>query len=470
MKQEILDFYLQTSIFTNFGPYTDYFKSLPNNLEDLAELVCHQVIHRTQMLRSNLGIKRDYENNEVLKIAKEYNWKNYHLHDDILLTAPAMMAELNRLDSRGFFMNREIKNKIIVTCRYVAVLMSSILKAKGIPTRVRSGFANYFCSKKEEKYYDHWIVQYYDMNRSRWINLDADGLYDVPFNQYDIPDKEFKWIAQVWLDVRSGKQQIKNFIHGENYTGLAMLARALFFDFHALMNNELSYLFAPHYIDTDKEFYNLNTEELKELDDLAKLLLDPDKNFSELQYLYNNDKRFHSINTPLLTDSEHLDMNFTYQKLGNNNLLIYERIFTDIFPNDEKSLEYIRKTINDSNENNSYFLTFINHDLVGITGYYELPKYPDDIFMGRFGILPKYRHNGFGKRIFLDTMNMVYHLDKKYLRIIVKPNLHEKVISFCKDYADICEDYQEDVQIYTKNLTKNQIVLWGKRYLDIKNE
>ena len=32
----------------------------------------------------------------------------------------------------------------MVACRFVAILMSSILKAKGVPVRIRSGFAGYF--------------------------------------------------------------------------------------------------------------------------------------------------------------------------------------------------------------------------------------------------------------------------------------------------------------------------------------
>ena len=65
-----------------------------------------------------------------------------------------------------------------------------------------------------------------------------------------------------------------------------MLARTLFFDFHALMNNEVSYLLFPVYIDTSKEFFELGIDGLKELDDLAILMLGPDKNFDELRYLF----------------------------------------------------------------------------------------------------------------------------------------------------------------------------------------
>ena len=56
-----------------------------------------------------------------------------------------------------------------------------------------------------------------------------------------------------------------------------MLAYTLFFDFHALMGDEISYLFMPSYIDDDNEFFNLTKEDLKDLDDHATLMLDPNK-------------------------------------------------------------------------------------------------------------------------------------------------------------------------------------------------
>lgn len=102
--------------------------------------------------------------------------------------------------------------------------------------------------------------------------------------------KDFGWIAKIWLDVRSGKEDINKFIHGSASQGLNILAYTLFFDFHTLMNDEISYLFMPSYIDDDREFSNLTTEELKELDDLATLMLEPDKNFDTLRYIFFTEK------------------------------------------------------------------------------------------------------------------------------------------------------------------------------------
>lgn len=317
MRREILNFYLETSMYTNYFPFQEYYKTLPDHVEELSKLLCHQVIHRQELVRSYLEKPSHYENPiELKKIKDRYPWYRNRCDDDILLTAPAITAELFRQDFRGFVMGREIKDKVVITCRNVAILLASILKAKGIPARCRSGYANYFLKNRANTYYDHWIVQYYDENSNRWVNVDADNIYQTKFNQWDFPDHEFKWVAQVWLDVRNGKEDCRNYIHGRDFNKLCNLAYALFFDFHALMNDEISYLSFPTSIDEDKKFASLKEKDYKKLDNLATLMLDVDKNFDELRYLFRNDQYLRPINTPLIGDDDHLEIlkQFTKRK------------------------------------------------------------------------------------------------------------------------------------------------------------
>lgn len=296
-----MEFYKKVSMYTNYGLYKSYFISLPDGIAELAKLIRFQTIHRVELRRAFLS-----EEDNLIK--KEYPWYQYRLHDDILLTAPAMTAELFRMDTRGFTYAREIKHKAILTCRYVSVLTASILKAKGYACRVRSGFGNYFKSK--DAAIDHWIVQYWNEEEQRWVNLDADNANTLQdFDVFDMDTKgRYFFAAQAWLDVRSGKRNVDYFVHGNFRTGLPMLAQAVFFDFHALMNDEISYLFFPTYLSEDRKFYELSADDLKEIDDLANLLLDPDAHFDELRYLFQNNKKLRVLNTPLLSDRDHVEL------------------------------------------------------------------------------------------------------------------------------------------------------------------
>ena len=140
MNKNVLDHYLKFGMFTNPGCYKGLLKDLPDDIKELGNLVGHQIIHRVTLREGNTKANRDLRYGDM----EEFPWYRLRCEDDVLPTAVAMIAELLRLDEGGFIAERKVKNKLVLTCRYVAVLMASILKSKGIPCRVRSGFAPYF--------------------------------------------------------------------------------------------------------------------------------------------------------------------------------------------------------------------------------------------------------------------------------------------------------------------------------------
>lgn len=295
MNQKILDHYLETSVFTYAGNYEDYFKSLPDNIPELAILICSQVIHRITLKEGNTNANQSLQYGDMTR----FPWYRMRCEDDILLTAVAMTAELFRLDNKGFTLDRQTENKIVVTCRYVSVLMTAILKAKGIPCRSRSGFAPYI---KPGLSLDHWINQYWDKQKERWVTLDADFFGDssLGFNQYDIPTEKFDWAADTWLAIREGKTNGDKFLYAGGEKSLRAVILAIFYDFHSLMNNEVSYEFQPAY--TKGKFDKLTEDDFREIDDLARLMLNPDENFTLLKDLWENKRKFRILNSPLVGD------------------------------------------------------------------------------------------------------------------------------------------------------------------------
>jgi len=205
-----------------------------------------------------------------------------------------MIAELHRRDPRGFIIDRSVENKIIVTCRFVSILMASILKSKGIPMRVRSGF---FPEGKRSA--DHWINQYWNKKQKRWVTIDVDcSLANLDYDPYNVPYEKFDWSADAWLNVRSGKIDGKHFWNAGGFEGLMVVAWELFYDFHCLMNNEIIYLHGPAYI--SDRFDKLTSEELKEIDELARLMQNPDANFNTLQRIWESNKKFRILKGALL--------------------------------------------------------------------------------------------------------------------------------------------------------------------------
>ena len=288
-KKEILDFYKQTSTYTDLGYYKEFAKKLPDDIDKLCLLQRHQIIHPVVFKDKDIRKQENTFWGDMTKVPIT----RLDFEDDILPTAQSILAELLRKNP-NYNIKREAKDKVHVTCRGQAILLASILKAKGISARVRSGFAPYIT---ENTYvgYDHWITEYYDEKENRWKLVDADMHcpdHELGFDINVIPYDKFWFGAEAYLGLRQNKfkhEQIRYASDPPTY-GLKAAIKGLFFDFHALMNNEIIFLHIPKYID-DKQF-QLSEDEYIELDNLAKLLLKPNENFEEIRKIWENTPKF----------------------------------------------------------------------------------------------------------------------------------------------------------------------------------
>ena len=140
------------------------------------------------------------------------------------------------------------------------------------------------------------VYQYWDDIRSAWI-LFCDAEYEM---------QESNWVypANAWLDIRSGKDDGNKFTSGP-CSGPEIVIWSVFYDFHSIMNNEISYMFTPAYVHSTQKFNNLTRNDLDEIDELARLMVDPDINFAQLQKIWDNNKRFRILNSPLVGDASH---------------------------------------------------------------------------------------------------------------------------------------------------------------------
>lgn len=218
--------------------------------------------------------------------------------DDLFPTASSMLHELLRKDN-NYCNERKAEDKIHVTCRRQAILLASILKAKGYSVRVRSGFAKYV-NPSLAKAGDHWITEYYDVQKEKWILVDADMYFDeetlndyhIDFNLLNIPREKFIFGAEAYLGLRNNKYKNEEIYYASNPLTLGIKAalRGLFYDFHSLMNDEIIFLHTPKYI-RDKNF-ELSEEEYLELDELATLMLNVDSNFEKLLEIWESNEKF----------------------------------------------------------------------------------------------------------------------------------------------------------------------------------
>lgn len=287
-REEILEFYRKTSTYTDLGYYKEFAKNLPNDIEKLCILQRMQIIHPFAFIDKSIRTKKDCFWGDMTKVPKE----RLEYEEDIYPTAQSIIAELLRKNS-AYNIKREAKDKVHITCRGQAILLASILKSKGIPARARSGFAEYI--HYDGIYYDHWITEYFDKKEKRWKLVDADEHcpdHEMGFDLNDIPYDKFLFGAEAYLGIRENKYKHETILYSSAppILGLKASIKVLFFDFHSLMNNEIIFLHMPKYI-RDKNF-ELTEGEYKELEDLARLMINPNENFEKLYEIWENTPKY----------------------------------------------------------------------------------------------------------------------------------------------------------------------------------
>ncbi len=288
-QAQILQHYLQTSVYTYAGAYRQFLQSLPEDIPQTGRLVCGQITHPTLLYTAPSA----YLEETYFGKFSAYPQHRFKDEDELYITAVVMIAGILRLDERGFTEGRDVTKRITVSCRQAAVLFSAILKAKGIPCRCRAGFMDF--GNQGESYTEHWVNEYWSRPEGRWVLVDADGYYEYEgrfgYSQFDLPRRKFLPAAQAWLALRRGTLDKQLDLFGSSLpTGVC---EYLFMDVHALMNNEIFYSYQPPCLRHGIE--GLGEPLLQKLDCLATWMLEPDENFDKIATAWQNDEALYIL-------------------------------------------------------------------------------------------------------------------------------------------------------------------------------
>lgn len=172
-----------------------------------------------------------------------------------------------------------------------------------------------------------------------------------------------------------------------------------------------------------------------------------------------------------------------YELIDKNNLILATRVQLKIFPN-EIAYACYKKSIEDEHKHYKYYLVYKENVIIGVTGLYTENNFEDNsIWIGWYGVIDEYRLHGFGKQIFLDTLNMAKEWAEKeprikYIRLYTSSRDNKIAQIIYRKYMDICEEYNNpnDINfnnsclVYTKTLNETtDDKQWNNRYLNLKN-
>jgi len=180
-------FYSKPGEITSAGKYGRLFDELPADVATLCEVTQGLIMHRdwAPHMRVILSDARVQETN--------------------LRTVSRQTERILELDDSPLAVKRPKEKRLIGTCRDFCAFTVAMLRGKGIPARARCGFAGYFSPGKHE---DHWVVEYWKEDESRWNMVDAQldkfqrAALKIDFNPLDMPPGQFLTGGEAWQKCR----------------------------------------------------------------------------------------------------------------------------------------------------------------------------------------------------------------------------------------------------------------------------
>ena len=248
--------YVNQSRWTDPGAYGSLFKVLPSDPTALPEVLAGLILHPG--VAPGRGIQvRDTSRS-----------------DPELRTVQSLLRTLLGRDDCALNEARQPGDRLFATCRHYALLGASILRDKGVPTRLRVGFANYFNPGFAE---DHWVCEHHD--GVVWKLCDAElgavtsEQFKILFPPHDVPRDSFLSAAAIWQRLRRGEiDEGRVGVSGIGISGAWFAASSLLRDAVALVMEEMQ---PWDYWGPAREFVtsrSVGPEWLDRLDQLAQSL------------------------------------------------------------------------------------------------------------------------------------------------------------------------------------------------------
>lgn len=260
---------------TTPGKHAGALSTLPGDVDALARIVQGLAVHQYAAAHYDVTLT-------------EERTRESHIRQ-----VDRLLDRVFEIDPKPLTIARPASKRVVGVCHHFMLLMTAMLRAKGVPARGRCGFGSYFNPGYFE---DHWVCEYWNGDRQRWMLVDAqldenwrrEGR--IEFDVLDVPRDRFIVAADAWRLCRSGQADPSRFgIFLNEMRGLWFVAGDLVRDAAALCKMEMlpwdvwgAIPGAPRPLDDD---------ELAFFDQLAELTRGDDGAPSELPQRFEYDAR-----------------------------------------------------------------------------------------------------------------------------------------------------------------------------------
>lgn len=278
VKFNSIQFYSKHGLMSNPRKHAPLFTDLPDDVPSLCKVVQGLLIHEGWANAYGVSVSENRNLESSTRMVSE------------------KMELIQQLEDRPLIEARPPEKRLISVCRDFALMLTAMLRQKGIPARVRYGFATYFNPPDvKDAYGEHVITEYWNAPKQRWVLVDAqlDELQcktvQISFDPCDVPRNLYLTADVAWRRYRNNEVDPKNFGFLPNYTGLWYVKAHLARDIAAL--NKIEMLCWDYWGIFERRDINLSDDDIKLLDQAAELSLAGNCALGELRSLYLKDMR-----------------------------------------------------------------------------------------------------------------------------------------------------------------------------------
>ena len=184
-------YYTSQSICSDPGHYAAYFEDLPEDVPSLCAIIQALFMHPAD------GDIFDYS----IPSARFAEMDDRY--------ASVILANIVKKNPGSLIQKRSLEQRQVGVCRDMALLVCAILRHRGIPARLRVGFADYVIPRV---YLDVLLLEYWDAKAQRWVLADARIApvhikklnLQLDFSMHDIPRERVVLAEQAWQLCRTG--------------------------------------------------------------------------------------------------------------------------------------------------------------------------------------------------------------------------------------------------------------------------
>lgn len=169
-----------------------------------------------------------------------------------------------------------------------------------------------------------------------------------------------------------------------------------------------------------------------------------------------------------------------FEEISKDNIKVAAKLQYKIFPNSSAYSVYKSKITEEKKDLYIGYIAYRGDEPVGVTGIYEIPEYPETVWLSWFGIKKEYRELGYGKQIFDYTIEMAKAYKKKYLRLYTFEIWNNEAQKFYKRNMDIEEYYYNEKEnkdifegkpkIFSISLCDEKVELWDNKFINISED